>query len=146
MRLTLRKLRLPVFMKMGKPIMKLTFLFALQILFAAISKSQTFDASVTMIPSSPGYVNGTCQILLTETNNISNIEIELTNTVLDSVLFSYDYTYDLVNGLPQGLSFQRVANEVTLGLGILPESLGWLGRIRAKYNGSWTDYQEFLFQ
>ncbi len=146
MRLTLRKLPLPIFMKMGISSVKLTFLFALQFLIASTSKAQTFDASITMIPSALGYVNGSCQILLTETTNITNIEIELTNTVLDTVLFSYDYTYDQVNGLPQGLSFERVGNAVTLGLGTLPESLGWLGRIRTKYNGSWTDYQEFLFQ
>jgi hypothetical protein len=122
----------------------LTFNLAI---YSSSSFAQPVSASVNLEPSTAGFVNGTCYLTLSDSTSCTFISVELTDRISDSTLFSREYAFDEVTGLPNGITWFRQGLNVTLGVGILPVKSGWTGKIRLKNTaGEWSSAIEFLFQ
>ncbi len=109
--------------------------------------SQPVSGNLSLIPSATGFVTGTCNIEIPDVNDCTHILIELTDKTIDSTIFTREYIFDQVSGLPVGISWFREGNNVSLGVGTLPQSLGWSCMVKLKgASGNWSLPLEFISQ
>lgn len=102
------------------------------------------DAFITMDSISATSYAGTYIIVLSDTNNISELEVKLGSDPGAGDLMNNTYTYDVTSGLPGGWSYSRVGNTITLGIGTYTEKNIYFGNVRAKVSGTWSDSYQFV--
>ncbi|MBK7853678.1 MAG: hypothetical protein IPJ79_01095 [Bacteroidetes bacterium] len=88
---------------------------------------------------------GTYIVFLTDTSNVSQIEIALgTGTGLSDVMTQI-YNYDVTSGLPSGYTYTREGNKLTLGIGNYTEYNTYFGSVRIKnVSGTWSSSFNFI--
>ncbi len=108
--------------------------------------AQPTDARVTFTVAPSGVVNGMFYVQLPDSAGYSNVDVQLIDTLEDSILFARNFVFDQTSGLPPGISWQRMGTELQLGIGTFPVRIAWLGKVRLKTSsGQWSDWYEFLF-
>ena len=112
----------------------------------SISKAQITDARVIFTPATTGFNTGIFQLSLPDSTGFSEIEIQLTEALEDTIIFNGVYVFDQTSGLPSGWSWTREGTRVSIGMGLLPEGNAWQGKARVKPNGDgWGEWLVFLF-
>jgi hypothetical protein len=89
-------------------------------------------------------MNATLTVELADTISVMELEVQLGSRESLSDLFSYSFMYDQTTGLPQGMSYSRQGNQVTLGLGEIAAYYTIFARVRLKSSGSWSDWYAFV--
>jgi hypothetical protein len=91
-------------------------------------------------------VQGISNISINDTLNCSAIEIELKDDLAGTVLLNHEFVFDQIAGLPAGMSWSRVGNQIEMVLGTFRAETVWKVRIRLKnLSGSYTSWTEFVF-
>lgn len=118
----------------------------LMVCTTSITHSQITDARVVFTHATSGFNTGSFQLTLPDSTGFSEIEIQLSEMVEDTIIFNGIYIFDQTAGLPSGWSWVRTGTRVSMGMGLLPEGNAWQGKARAKTTtGSWGDWLVFLF-
>ena len=102
------------------------------------------EAFVTMDENSNVYT-GTFTVIVSDTVDVSQIEIKLGtfSSANDITLQTYDY--DVTTGLAPR-SYTRAGNKIILGIGDFTERNTWFGEARIKDNsGNWSTPYKFIF-
>lgn len=88
---------------------------------------------------------GTYVVFLSDTNNISQIEISLGTASGLTDVMAQTYNYDVSSGLPSGYTYNREGNKLTLGIGNYTEVNTWFGSVRIKNaSGTWSSSLNFI--
>ena len=106
--------------------------------------SQHFEVAMQMNYDSLTSLNqGFFEIELSDTTDVSQIEVNLGTKNDASDLVAYTYNYDSTPG--SGYSYSRSGNKVNLGVPAFSISTTYFGRIRVKdLSGSWSPYSYFV--
>lgn len=106
--------------------------------------SQSFEVAMQMNYDSISNLNqGFFELELTDSTDVSHIEVNLGTENGLSDLATYIYTFDSTPG--SGYSYSRDGNKIKLGVPGFPISTTYFGRIRLKdISGSWSPYAYFI--
>jgi len=122
------------------PIYKLILLVSLICFFEEGKAQSPLDANLSMIGGAANF-----DVLLPDTTNISEIELQIGSSSNSAEYFSHVFSYDQSSGLPSGLTYTRDGASVALGLGTLSISNVYVVKTRLKNSsGSWGDWYEFV--
>jgi hypothetical protein len=114
--------------------------------YSSLTVGQPSDARVTFTLATNGFLTATFDVQLTDSIGYSEVDVRLIDSIEDSTLYSRSFLFDQTTGLPTGNTWQRQGTNVQLGIGIIPERIAWLGKVRLKTTaGVWSDWYEFLF-
>lgn len=105
------------------------------------------DATLIMDDSqAPGSLYaGTFTIMLSDTNNVSQIEIKLGTSLGATDIMSNTFNYDVTTGLPTAYTYARQGNKLTLGIGNYTELNTYFGCVRIKNaTGTWSSSFNFI--
>ena len=103
------------------------------------------DAYFTSVPDTNGTMKGTMHVLLSDTINITAIEVKLGSTEGSADLVNYTFGFDIITGLPAGYLWTREGFKVTLPVGNMPGADLQFGRVRLqKSDSSWGDTFAFV--
>jgi len=114
--------------------------------FTTITHAQITNARVVFTPATAGFNSGAFHLTLPDSTGFSEVEVQLTEMVEDTIIFNGIYFFDQTSGLPSGWSWAREGTRITMGMGLLPEGNAWRGKTRVKTTaGIWGDWLFFLF-
>ncbi|MBK8416660.1 MAG: hypothetical protein IPL22_20410 [Bacteroidetes bacterium] len=123
---------------------KTTFNLVLIVFLTFLSlegKAQTpLDANLSISDNT-----GIFSIVIPDSTNISEIELQIGSSENPSEVFEHTFVYDQTTGLPTGLSYSRDGVNINLGLGTLVPLNIYHVKTRLKNgSGSWGDWYEFV--
>lgn len=128
---------------LNKPYIVKVLVFVALNCLSGFSFSQSLsDAFLRTTVQSLGTVSGTVVTQLSDTANVSEIEVLLGTEEGSSDLVAYSFIYDSGSGWPAGFSYSRTADKVTLSIGQYAESPLYFLRLRLK-DGSGNYSQPF---
>jgi hypothetical protein len=88
---------------------------------------------------------GIFSIVIPDSTNISEIELQIGSNSNPSEVFEHTFFYDQTSGLPTGLSYTRSGVNIILGLGTLTALNIYHVKTRLKNgSGAWGDWYEFV--
>ncbi len=129
---------------------KLLFLSFLLVWSFNVSFSQTppllRDASIVLkAASTAGYFKGTFEIVVADTINIDQLELNLGSDADSSNLVFAVVDFDIPNGQPTGMHYSRFGNKIFITTDIFQKHFTYFGSVRAKsLSGTWEDSQRFV--
>ena len=145
----MEKLCIPSGMDMGcatlnRNLARTTFNLVLIVFLTFLSlegKAQTpLDANLSISDNT-----GIFSIVIPDSTNISEIELQIGSNENPSEVFEHTFVYDQTSGLPTGLSYSRDGVNINLGLGTLVPLNIYHAKTRLKNSsGSWGDWYEFV--
>lgn len=98
----------------------------------------------SLATSNPDILTSSFVVSLSDSTQIDKIEIELGSTDGQNDLINQNFDFDSSTGLPNGFSYLRSGNRVSLETGIIPAYPTFFGRVRLKLsNGQYTSYFSF---
>ena len=118
------------------------------ILIVSQSYSQLtiLSVEINMIDTTENQSFGLCTISISDTSNCDAILLELYDAMSDIMIFDNEFLFDDANGLPNGFTWSRSGNLITLGLGLLPKIPIWNARVRLQDSQSnWSPWEQFIF-
>lgn len=94
--------------------------------------------------SNPDIRTSSFVVILSDSNQIDKIEVELGSVEDQNDLIDQNFDFDVTTGLPSGFSYLRVGNRVFLGTSTITTSPTYSGRLRLKYSsGLYSSYFSF---
>lgn len=117
------------------------------ILLNLSARAQTIsDAYAKIDPSGQGSnQKATFIIEVSDTNNISQIELKLGVADGEDNLISTVLNYDVTSGLPANYSYSRTGNRISIVTNDFPDSSTYFGSVRIKNNNeTWSDPFAFI--
>ena len=111
------------------------------------AQSEITDATVTKneVTGQAGVYSGAFIVLLSDSNDISKVEVQVGTENGSSDLSNKTFDWDVTTGLPSGCSYQRTGNTLTLGVGNFNETYTYFCRVRIRDNsGNWSNYYQFI--
>lgn len=92
----------------------------------------------------PDVLSSSFVVILSDSSQIDKVEIELGSTEGQNDLINYDFDFDVTSNLPNGYSYHRVGNRVSLVTGTVAAYSTFFGRARLKLsNGQYSSYFSF---
>jgi hypothetical protein len=126
-----------------KTLLSIAFYLALA-LGANAQTTNVTDAYITTDSVGAGQISCIYNIVLTDTNNVNEIELILGTKEGENNIVSYTCTYDITSGLPSGWSYTRQKSKISLNTGNYSQQGAYYGQVRVKTNGSWQDAYSFI--
>ncbi len=129
------------------PIFKLLLLLTFSTLIQNCYAQTITPLEAYAITNAPiqGIVTGNFIVLLSDTTSVQQIQVQLGTNDGDVSLVNQTFTYDVTTGLPQGFSYNRINNKITLGFSIVTDPATLFGQVRLKdTNGQWSDFLKFV--
>lgn len=112
--------------------------------FSSAQSSNVVDAYAAIDPSGTNQ-RATFNIEVSDTNDISQIEIKLGGREGVSDLLSQVLDYDVTTGLPSGFSYSRTRNKIIIISNVFSDVSTYFGSVRVKNNsGVWSDDFKFI--
>lgn len=124
--------------------LKRVTLIAVLIGFFYIDKmnAQNIDDAFATISDSSGQTNF-FTVIVSDTLNISEIELRLGNELSASDMMMHSFVFDSQPSSPY--SYLRTGNRIKIGIGIVTATDMFYGEARLKYsNGSWSSPFQFI--
>ncbi len=118
-----------------------TFLVLIFLIISNTCNAQApLDAAVTF-SGNEGYF----KVVVPDTNDVTQIEMLVGSDDNTSELFSQIITYDQSSGLPTGVTYSRIGNEINIGMGTVTMLSAYHAKVRLKNSSNnWSDWYQFI--
>jgi len=126
-----------------KTLLSLAFYLALALGVNAQTTNVT-DAYITTDSVGAGQISCIYIVVLSDTNNVSELELNLGTQEGANNIVSYTCSYDVTSGLPTGWTYARQKSKISLNTGNYPQQGAYYGQVRVKTNGSWQGPYSFI--